>query len=100
MTPDRKTIRQQIIALLSGTEMSARNLSQSLGIEEREIYDHLNHVQRSAVALGMRLEIRPSECLKCGFVFRDRARLTPPGRCPRCKGTYLQKPAFKLDRSK
>ena len=95
-----KTMRQQIIALLRARQMSARELSQSLGIEEKEVYQHLNHVYRSAVPLGMRLEIRPSECLKCGFVFKDRARFTPPGHCPRCKGTYLQKPAFKIDRSK
>ncbi len=95
-----KTMRQQIIALLNVREMSARELSQSLGIEEKEVYQHLNHVSRSAVPLGMRLEIRPSECLKCGFVFKERNRFTPPGRCPRCKGTYLQKPAFKIDRSK
>ncbi len=95
-----KTMRQQIIALLRARQMSARELSQSLGIEEKEVYQHLNHVYRSAVPLGMRLEIRPSECLKCGFVFKERNRFTPPGRCPRCKGTYLQKPAFKIDRSK
>ena len=95
-----KTMRQQIIALLRARQMSARELSQSLGIEEKEVYQHLNHVYRSAVPLGMRLEIRPSECLKCGFVFKNRARFTPPGRCPRCKGTYLQKPAFKIHRSK
>ena len=100
MTADHKTIRRQIIALLSETEMGARDLSQSLGIKEREIYDHLNHVQRSVVPLGMRLEVRPSECLKCGFVFRERARFTSPGRCPRCKATYIQKPAFKIYRAK
>ena len=94
-----KTMRQQIIALLRSRQMNARELSQSLGIEEKEVYHHLNHVYRSAVPLGMRLEIRPSECLKCGFVFKARARFTPPGRCPRCRGTYLQKPAFKIIRA-
>jgi hypothetical protein len=95
-----KTMRQQIIALLNVKEMSARELSQSLGIEEKEVYQHLNHVYRSATAQGRTLQIKPSECLKCGFVFKDRARFTPPGRCPRCRGTYLQKPAFKIYRSK
>lgn len=95
-----KTIRQQIIALLKDREMSARELSQSLGIEEKEVYQHLNHVYRSATAQGRTLQIRPSECLKCGFIFKERNRFTPPGRCPRCKGTYLQKPAFKICRSK
>jgi predicted Zn-ribbon and HTH transcriptional regulator len=98
--PAVKTIRQQIIMLLNDAEMTALELSQSLRIQEKEVYDHLPHVYRSAVAQGRRLQIRPSECLKCGFVFKDRNRFTPPGRCPRCKGTYLQKPAFKIFQSK
>ncbi len=95
-----KTTRQQIITLLNVREMSARELSQSLGIEEKEVYQHLSHVYRSATAQGRTLQIRPSECLKCGFVFKERNRFTPPGRCPCCKGTYLQKPAFKIYPSK
>ena len=95
-----KTVRRRILALLRSRQMSARELSQSLGIEEKEVYSHLDHVHRSAVPLGLRLQIRPSQCLKCGFVFKDRARFTPPGRCPRCKGTYLQKPAFRIIRDR
>lgn len=99
MTAD-KTIRQQIFILLSDTEMTASDLSQSLGIREKEVYEHLPHVYRSATAQGRTLQIRPSECLKCKFVFKDRARFTTPGRCPHCRGTYLQKPAFRIYRSK
>jgi predicted Zn-ribbon and HTH transcriptional regulator len=95
-----KTMRQQIIVLLRSQQMSARELSQALGIEEKEVYQHLSHVHRSALALGMRLEIRPSQCLTCEFVFKDRTRFTPPGRCPRCKSTYLQKPAFRIIRDR
>jgi predicted Zn-ribbon and HTH transcriptional regulator len=90
------TIRQQIIALLGDTEMSARELSQALGVQEKEIYRHLAHVVRSTAAQGKTLRIRPSQCLKCGYVFKDRSRFTPPGRCPGCKGTYLQKPSFRI----
>jgi len=95
-----KTIRQQIILLLSDTELTATELSQSLGIKEKEVYDHLGHVDRTAIAQSRKLRIRPSECLKCGFVFRKRKRFTPPGHCPQCKGTHLSKPAFKIDRSR
>jgi predicted Zn-ribbon and HTH transcriptional regulator len=90
------TIRQQIIAILGETEMSARELSQALGVQEKEIYPHLSHVIRSTSAQGKTLHIRPSQCLKCGYVFKDRIRFTPPGRCPKCKGTYLQKPSFRI----
>ena len=46
------TIRQSIIALLSEQEMDARDLSQELGLKEKEIYEHLVHVERSVAARG------------------------------------------------
>ena len=91
-----KTIRQQIIELLSEEEMSAIDLSQDLGIREKEVYEHLPHILRSLAAQGKELVIRPSECLKCGYVFRERRRFTRPGRCPRCKGTHIQRPTYEI----
>jgi predicted Zn-ribbon and HTH transcriptional regulator len=90
------TIRHQIIDLLSKEDLSAIELSQELGIREREIYDHLPHIARSVAAQGRRLVMEPSRCLKCGYVFEDRKRFTRPSRCPRCKGTYLQRPSYRI----
>jgi predicted Zn-ribbon and HTH transcriptional regulator len=91
-----QTIRQKIIELLSSTELEARELSQELGIQEKEVYDHLAHVARSVRAEKKKLIIHPSRCLRCGFVFEDRKRLTPPGRCPKCKQSYLQSPRYSI----
>jgi len=90
------TIRQQIIELLTDAEMDARDLSREVKIKEKEVYGHLAHIARSLAAKGRRLAIRPSECLKCGYVFKDRKRFTPPGRCPRCKQSHLVNPSFKI----
>ena len=78
-----ETIRQQMIALLSDREMSARQISQSIGIREKEVYEHLPHIARSLAAQDKKLIIEPAECLTCGYVFKDRQRFTRPGRCPR-----------------
>ena len=91
-----ETIRQQIIGLLSEEEMSAIDLSQELGIREKEVYEHLPHIAHSVAARGKELVILPSECLKCGYVFKDRKRFTRPGRCPQCKGTHLQRPTYEI----
>jgi predicted Zn-ribbon and HTH transcriptional regulator len=85
-----------MIALLSEEEMGARDISQSLGIREKEVYAHLPHISRSVAARGKRLVILPARCLGCGFVFEDRRRFTRPGRCPRCKGTHLQIPMYRI----
>ena len=92
-----QTIRQKIIELLSSAEMDARELSQEVGIKEKEVYEHLIHISRSLNAKGRKIKIRASECLKCGYVFKDRKRFTRPGRCPRCRQSHLTNPSFKIN---
>jgi len=89
-----QTIRQQLIELLINAEMSARELSQEAGIREKEVYEHLVHIGRSVNARGKKLAIIPARCLGCSYVFKDRKRYTPPGRCPRCKGEHIQNPTY------
>jgi predicted Zn-ribbon and HTH transcriptional regulator len=91
-----ETIRQQIIDLLSEEEMNAIEVSQELRIAEKEVYAHLPHIARSVVTQGKKLLIQPSRCLKCGYVFEERKRFTRPGHCPRCKATYIQRPAYRI----
>lgn len=90
------SLRRRIIALLSKKEMDARDLSQELGLKEKEIYEHLVHVERSVAASRGRFVITPSQCLLCGYVFEDRRRLTRPGRCPQCRRSKIQNPSFRI----
>jgi len=91
-----QTIRQQIIALLEENPMDAMALSQALGIQEKDVYAHLTHIARSVGAKNRKLEIDPSKCLACGYIFKDRKRYTRPGRCPRCKQSHLQNPRYQI----
>lgn len=90
------TLRRRIIALLSDREMDVRELSQELGIKEKDVYEHLVHVERSVAAARGRFILTPSQCLLCGYVFEDRRRLTRPGRCPKCKRSRLRNPSFRI----
>ena len=92
-----KTLRQHIMALLSGAESSAPQLAAALQIKEKEVCEHLAHISRSLSAAGRKLHVHPSTCRKCNYVFKDRRRLTRPGRCPRCKSTYLTEPLFRIE---
>jgi len=91
-----KTTRQQMIELLSENDMSARDLSQAMGIREKEVYEHLPHIARSLAAQRKKVIIRPSTCLTCGYVFKDRRRFTRPSRCPRCKKSHIQEPLYRV----
>ncbi len=91
------TIRQEIIAELLQGPCSARDLSGSVGIPEREVYNHLEHIQKSVVSSGRRLVILSAECKKCGFVFAKRERFTRPGKCPVCRGESIREPLFTIE---
>ena len=91
-----KTLRQQMMALLADSEHSAADLAAALGIKEKEVCAHLDHISRSLSAAGRKLNMRPGSCRKCGYVFTDRRRFTRPSRCPRCKSSFLDVPLFRI----
>jgi len=90
------SLRQRITELLEEREMGARELSVALGIPEKEVYAHLPHVARSAGGRNRRFLVTPAQCRTCGYLFRERRRLTRPGRCPRCKRSYLRGPVYRI----
>ena len=91
-----QTIRQQILDLLQLGPIGARELSQALHQSEQEIYAHLAHIGQTAQTRGHRLLIDPPCCLACGYLFKDRKRVTPPGHCPECRGTRFSRPRYHL----
>jgi len=76
--------------------LTARELSARVGISEKDVAGHLEHLARSLRAGGAALTVLPAECLACGFVFRERQRLTRPGACPECRATRIEPPAFRI----
>ncbi|HET6370332.1 MAG TPA: transcriptional regulator [Nitrospiria bacterium] len=94
--PER-TLRQEMTALLERGPVGAREISQTLRISEKEVPGHLEHIARSIGGKG-RLVIEPARCMRCGFVFRERRRFTPPGRCPVCRHEGISPPMFSIER--
>lgn len=90
------TIRRQLIRLLEAESCGVRELSQMLHQSEQEVYQHLRHVEHSLRTAGKQLQVEPSVCLHCGFVFSERTRTSPPGRCPRCRKTHIRRPQFRI----
>jgi predicted Zn-ribbon and HTH transcriptional regulator len=90
------TLRQQIMAALQGKAMNLRELSQTLGIREKEVALHLPHIARSAAAKKLIWQILPAYCESCNYSFKDRKRLTPPSKCPRCRTSRIQGPWYRI----
>jgi transcriptional regulator len=94
-----QTPRGRIASVLREELVTARELSQRVGVPEKDVTAHLEHLARSARRAGERMVVAPAGCLGCGFAFRDRERFSKPGRCPRCRGTHISPPRFALDAS-
>lgn len=90
------TIRRQMIDLLSEQQLTARELSQALGIMEKEVYGHLLHIERTASRQGMRLVVDPYTCLTCGYSFDNRKRWDRPGRCPKCRQGHIRMAGYRI----
>lgn len=100
MLPPERTPRQRIIDLLTGTRLSTHQLAHMLGMSERQVEDHLTHVVKTVARdPARRFILEPSTCPDCGFVFRDRTRLTRPSRCPICRGEGITAPRYGIDLS-
>lgn len=91
------TIRRQIEAILEGNSLSARDISVEVGIPEKEVYEHLEHIHRSLDREGSHLVVTPAKCKECGFVFKKRERLKKPGKCPICRSESINEPLFKVE---
>jgi transcriptional regulator len=91
------TVRRLIMTELEQGPLSARDISGLVGIPEKEVAGHLDHIRQSLHRTGGRLVLQPAECSKCGFVFDKRDRLTRPSRCPVCKSESLHSPLFSIE---
>lgn len=93
------TVRGALEAALAAAPeggLTAKDLSSRVGISEKDVADHLAHLEKSLKAQGLRLEVLPASCIQCGFTFKERRRFTRPGACPECRSTRIDPPAFRV----
>lgn len=91
------TVRESLASRLRSERATARELSAAVGISERDVAGHLEHIERSLRQSKERLHSEPPACMDCGFVFKKRERLTRPGACPKCRGTHISPPSFWIE---
>jgi transcriptional regulator len=71
MKPDRvperlQTVRSELKRVLREGSFTARDLSACVGISEKDVAQHLEHVGRSVRDSGERLTVEHARCLGCG----------------------------------
>lgn len=91
-----QTVRDALKQALRRGPMGAKDLSKEVGIPEKDVPMHLQHVERGAKREGERFVMTPATCLACGFAFSQRTRLSTPARCPECTSERIEPPEFQL----
>ena len=94
-----RTVREAIREELLRGAATARELSERVSIREKDVAEHLEHLEKSVRARGERLVVEPASCISCGFVFARRSRMTRPGSCPECGSTRIDPPTFRIERT-
>jgi predicted Zn-ribbon and HTH transcriptional regulator len=92
-----ETPRQAIQRLLGYGPHTAHDLALALRLRERDVVEHLEHLQRSLRRGPRRLVVEPPRCRACGYAFPGRRRLSAPGACPACREERVEPPVFGLE---
>jgi predicted Zn-ribbon and HTH transcriptional regulator len=96
LQPRTQTLRQALYETLRHGEHDALALSAQVGLSEKQVAEHLLHLERSLRRSQERLRVVPARCVACGFVFRKRDRLTRPSACPVCGEKRIEAQRFSI----
>lgn len=93
-----ETLRKEMISEMERGPLTAREISGIVRIPQKEVFEHLEHIQRTLSNKESSLLITPARCIQCGFIFKKRERLKDPGKCPVCRSQHIQEPLFSIRR--
>ena len=88
--------RRDLIDWLLDNPTSIAELARELGTRPREVEEDLHHLLRSLKHQPYRAVVTAAQCRKCRFTF-PATKLTKPGKCPRCHGTWISDPLVAIE---
>ncbi len=93
---DQKTNRQKILQVLQEADdpLTVRRLSQEIGLSEKDVLLHLEHINKSLQKQRSKIEVVAAKCKSCGFHFQKRKDYKKPSKCPLCRSEYIDPPSF------
>ncbi len=89
--------RRDLIPLLLDKKMSLSELARAVAEKPKDVLEALTHLALSSRHGDYELVVTPAECRKCGFEFGTE-KLSRPGKCPKCRGTWIYEPLFEVKR--
>ena len=89
--------RRDLIPLLQNKKMSLSEIARAVHEKPKDVLEVLTHLAKSSRHDEYELLVTPAECRKCGFEFGTE-KLSRPGKCPKCRGTWIYEPLFEVKR--
>lgn len=83
------TRREEITELLKQRPYTPKELAEHFGVTMAEVIEDLEHVRRSTQHPYL-FKFHPPKCMHCGFLFKERARMKPPSKCPKCRHEAIE----------
>ena len=87
--------RKDLANLLTNRPMTVHDIARLFQVPVKEVADDLAHLAKSLKHTDSKLVVTPARCHKCGFIFSE-DKLTRPGKCPDCKGTWIAEPVIQV----
>ncbi|MBI2129987.1 transcriptional regulator [Candidatus Woesearchaeota archaeon] len=88
------TRREEIEKLLSEKAHSVQDLANYFRVTAKEIQEDLSHVAFSIKPRKLKLD--PAYCKSCGFVFKERSKISRPSKCPKCRKEWIEEARFSI----
>jgi predicted Zn-ribbon and HTH transcriptional regulator len=83
--------RKELVELLRGKLLPLSEIARLEKTRVQDLADDLEHLRKSLRHEGLRLVVDPARCQKCDFEF-TKGKLVRPGRCPKCRSTWIDEP--------
>jgi hypothetical protein len=77
--------------------MTIRDISQSVGIMEKDVVHHLEFIDKTVRAQKRRILMEAYYCMNCGFEFKNRKNFKKPGKCPSCREGRIAPTVFWIE---
>ena len=87
--------RRDLVPLLLDRNLTLSEIAREVHEPPKDVLDALSHLAKSSRHADYDLIVEPAECRKCGFEFST-DKLSRPGKCPKCRGTWIFEPRFSV----
>lgn len=90
--------RKDLLTTLLNTPRTVADLAREFKVSPKDVATDLKHLMKTLRKSAYRLKIRPATCRSCAFAFSPE-KMIKPGKCPRCKGTWIDDPLVEIVRT-